>query len=219
LGPGPTHAHLPPAYASAQYNDLKAFDSFSAVVEPGRIVSSSVFSEAAFADMLEILGTGTGFVTVTGFVDGTGPPNVAVLAVGVGNSANNSWVCTVQNADNTGTCTATVPVTFGQYFFLDEELLVSMAPIIDNSASSLSGAGTFTADFLDTAGISNLEVFDANMNPLVAANVISISGTDYSAAPEPSSLSLLSVTTVVFAWLLRRRSIFPKGLVQSLRAR
>ena len=102
---------------------------------------------------------------------------------------------------------------------LTEELSVDMMPTIDNTESSLSGNGTFTADFLNTAGISNLEVFDANMNPLPAADVISASGTDYSAAPEPSSLSMWSMALVVFAWLVRRRSIFQKGLVQSLRAR
>ena len=196
-------------YAFSQYGQLKAFASFSAVVEPHSTASGTVSAEADFYDQITIVGTGSGFISVTGFLHGTGPADAGKLLVGFGN--NGEYRCTVQNVDNTGSCTFLFPISFGSRYILREELLVIMQPTVDASASSLGGNGAFAANFLNTAGISTLAVLDANMTPLPGALVVTGSGTVYpqmaSTVPEPSSLILLSKAMIAVGWLVRRRIV------------
>ena len=90
-----------------------------------------------------------------------------------------------------GWATSTGSLSGGSDFFL--ELPMTWAQQWDLKAGLMAWAyGTADSDFLTTAKITGLELFDANHNAVAVFSVSSASGTDYvSAVPEPGSVALM----------------------------
>jgi hypothetical protein len=103
--------------------------------------------------------------------------------------------------------TEAIPFTYGVPFTLAVRLTAAVIPYdldVDGPTYSLTG----TADYLHTASLSDLRVFtDASLsNEVFGFGVVSESGTDYGAVPEPAPVLLLATAGAgsLVAWRRRR---------------
>jgi hypothetical protein len=211
-GCSPSSSHATPAvvscgivgigragFASANFNTLGAAASSGST-------SAIVDSIAQFTDTITFSqpGTGTGFLgfreNLAGTISGAGGGAQALGKFSV--SYNDTLGCIVQTTQNgsfVSSCFAFVPVTFG----------VSQQITIFGSLEARAKFGAFTvADFAHTAGISGVNLYDANKNLIGPVVLIGASGTAYGSAPsvpEPSSLLLFATGLLGLAGATRAK--------------
>jgi hypothetical protein len=173
-----------------------------------------------------IFPTSTGFLGVTLFVDGTQTNNDAnssslvVSRLDVGSSfagGGDTQTCNVRltkplgstgSESTSGGCLDIVPVSF-----------ISPNDFVFVQALGLQAFGDASADFLGTAAIVRLELFDANMNSLgpftLSDSGVTIPGGGAS-VPEPATLALCFLGFVALSLF---RVIWTRGASAAQRGR
>jgi len=114
------------------------------------------------------------------------------LGIISGNPPPAGWVTSTGSLSGGSTFEIELPMVWGQPWDLKVGLLAW-------------AYGTADADFLTTAELTGLELFDAGHNPVTTFSITSASGTDYAASvPEPGTLMLMFAGLVGLAGLARR---------------
>jgi hypothetical protein len=192
----------------AEYGSLGA--SVSATLTDPTSSTQAVFVlNSGFNDVLTITAgslTGAGYMVVDATVHGTG------TATGSGNALDavgisESGVGVVNNqsdfiVDQTGLVSFPVALPFQYGVPFDFSFWLVAQSVVGH------GNGTSSADFLNTATITGLEVFDSEMNPVADPIFTSESGTLYTTSgvvPEPSVTLLIGLITVLIVGVSRIR--------------
>jgi hypothetical protein len=217
--------------ASASYGVLHASASISVSRSPNNTFYA--FQSAAWSDdMLTIDAPGldgdSGFATFSLTVDGTesysattglstfsgAPAQTAVFIQDTPNATH--WgaptgAVGVINASGTYVFSKSIDFTYGTPF----ELYLELRPgggLLPTSSSVSGWSGTATANFLNTAELSGIQVFEGTASsPGAQVNgfdITSASGTEYGSGgvtPEPGSPILLAGGAAILIWLRRRR--------------
>jgi hypothetical protein len=216
-GPGGVYTILGSSIAGiASYNSLKAY-AFQDIVITSRIISpqvSTVLATAFFDDSISLPSSyhQPAFVTFGWTASGVGPGTLTLF-----------WGadCVQNIVSSSATCSLTQMIQPGSTYQLEAEInanaTVSFSGFPGNELSQLS-------DYSHTAILTQVSLFDQNMNPLTGVQLVSQSGFNYqqnvlSSAPEPSSFTLILCGIGIVGRIGFKRLFKPSVRLKSVPAR
>lgn len=209
---GNAYTALGSATGIARFDQLSAETNMLIFLGPGATGSgffgATSGASASFADVLHITSTvQPSFVTLTGTMHGEGGLGELNLQVGPNNYCE-AFLPVAGTSARFNSCSVTAPVVNGAFSVFE-----GLQAIIEASFSGDEGNEFgFYADFSNTAYISSIQFFDANMDPLTGVQFISDSGTIYpttlSDVPEPATLSGVLIGALVFTCVFLSKDIW-----------